>query len=133
MVTLGAGALNGSVERGAGVSATPLVRIGDNVGEDGDTQEGASDAHVTRVQTQMADNFAAGDDEERVARVVCRVQGTKAKLFFRILAKDPGDEFKTGGQEALVEFDYFDSPELGVLDVSVRGKLPVAWAGLRRR
>ena len=38
-----------------------------------------------------------------------------------------------GGQEALVEFDYFDSPELGVLDVSVRGKLPVAWAGLRRR
>jgi hypothetical protein len=38
-----------------------------------------------------------------------------------------------GGQEARVEFDYFDSPELGVLGVDAVGKLPLAWADLRVR
>ena len=106
LVALGAGALKGSVECGAGVSATLLFRSGDDVGKNCYTQEGASDAHFTGLQTQMADNSTAGDDEERVARIVGRVQGAMAKLFFGILAKDPGDEFKTGGQEALVLAPY---------------------------
>jgi hypothetical protein len=38
-----------------------------------------------------------------------------------------------GGQATRVQFDYFDSPELGVLDVSPSGKLPLAWARLRSR
>ena len=38
-----------------------------------------------------------------------------------------------GGQEARVEFDYFDSPELGVVGVDAAGKLPLAWATLRAR
>ncbi|MBT3266719.1 hypothetical protein HN371_06160 [Candidatus Poribacteria bacterium] len=38
-----------------------------------------------------------------------------------------------GSEEARVQFDYFDSPELGVLDVEAAGKLPVAWAGLKAR
>ncbi len=38
-----------------------------------------------------------------------------------------------GAQEHEVEFDYFHSPELGVLGVDAAGKLPLAWADLRVR
>ncbi|MAF09185.1 hypothetical protein CMK11_01940 [Candidatus Poribacteria bacterium] len=38
-----------------------------------------------------------------------------------------------GGEETRVQFDYFDSPELGVVDVKAGGKLPLTWAELRTR
>jgi len=38
-----------------------------------------------------------------------------------------------GAREHHAEFDYFDSPELGVLGVDAASKLPLAWAELRAR
>jgi len=37
-----------------------------------------------------------------------------------------------GGEVTRVQFDYFDSPEMGVLGVDPAGKLPVTWARLRQ-
>ncbi len=38
-----------------------------------------------------------------------------------------------GGEETRVQFDYFDSPALGVLVVDPAGRLPAVWARLRQR